>query len=143
MKRDSTRYIAVVFGFLLLGIGLYLIKITIEPQGIMKVLPYVCVGLGCGIWGHGMGEIISQRAVKNHPEVEKQIKIIKLDERNIAIANLAKAKAFDMMVFLFGALLLTFSLMRIDMIAIILLVFVYLFVIGYGIYYRCKFDKEM
>lgn len=143
MKRDITHYIAVVFGFLLLGIGLYLIKTIIEPQGIMRALPYVCIGLGCGIWGHGMGEIISQRAVKNHPGVEKQIKIDKLDERNVAIGNRAKAKAYDMMIFIFGALMLTFALMGIDMIAILLLVFAYLFVIGYGIYYRCKFDKEM
>jgi len=31
----------------------------------------------------------------------------------------------------------------IDTVAIILLVLAYLFVVGYGIYYRCRFEKEM
>jgi hypothetical protein len=143
MKRSITHYIAIIFGLLLLGTGVYLIKIVIEPQGILRALPYVCIGLGCGIFGHGTGEIISQRTIKNHPDIEKQMKIDKQDERNVTIVNNAKAKAYDMMIFVFGALMLTFALMGIDMLAVFLLVFAYLFVIGYGIYYRCKFDKEM
>ncbi|GKX67582.1 DUF6442 family protein [Inconstantimicrobium mannanitabidum] len=143
MKKNITNYFAVALGLLLLCIGLYLIKTIIAPQGIMRALPYVCVGLGCGIFGHGMGEVISRRTFKNHPDVEKQIKIEKQDERNVAIGNCAKAKAYDMMIYVFGALMLTFALMGIDMAAVLLLVSAYLFVIGYGIYYRCKFDKEM
>ena len=143
MKRSIAHYIAIVFGLLLLGTGLYLIKIIIEPQGILRALPYVCIGLGCGIFGHGMGEIINRRALKNHPDVEKQMKIDKQDERNVAIGNRAKAKAYDMMIFVFGALMLALALMGIDMVVVLLLVFAYLFVVGYGIYYRCKFDKEM
>ncbi len=65
------------------------------------------------------------------------------DERNIAIANRAKAKAYDMMVFVFGALMLSYALMDTDMVASLMLVFAYLFVIGYGIFYRVKYDKEM
>lgn len=143
MKKNISNYIAVLFGFLLLGIGLYLIRIKIEPQGVMRALPYICIGLGSGIWGHGMGELISQKALKNHPDVEKQIKIEKFDERNVAIGNRAKAKAYDLMIFLFGILMITFALMGIDLIAILLVVFAYLFVVGYGIYYRYKFTKEM
>ncbi|PRR78116.1 hypothetical protein CLLI_18800 [Clostridium liquoris] len=143
MKRSITHYIEIVFGLLLLGTGLYLIKIIIEPQGILRALPYVCIGLGCGIFGHGMGEIISRIAIKNHPNVEKQMKIDKHDERNVTIGNRAKAKAYDMMIFVFGALMFAFALMGVDMVAVLLLVFAYLFVIGYGVYYRCKFDKEM
>lgn len=133
----------IVFGLLLLGTGLCLIKIMIEPQGILRALPYMCIGLGCGIFGHSMGEIISLRAIKNHPDVEKQMIIDKQDERNVAIGNRAKAKAYDMMVFVFGALILAFALMGVDIVAVLLLVFVYLFVIGYGAYYRYKFNKEM
>lgn len=143
MKKNITTYFSVIFGLLLLGIGLYLVKTIIEPQGIMRSLPYVCVGLGCGIFGHGMGNVISSSALKNHPDICKQIKIKKLDERNITIGNHAKAKAYNMMIFIFGALILTFALMGIDMVATLLLVFAYLFIVGYGIYYRYKFDKEL
>ena len=48
-----------------------------------------------------------------------------------------------MMTFVFGALILSFGLMGVDMIALLLLVFAYLFVHGFAIYYRFKFDKEM
>ena len=65
------------------------------------------------------------------------------DERNIAIADRAKGKAFDMMTFVFGALMLAFALMSVDLPAVLLLVFAYLFVHGYAIYYRCRYEKEM
>ena len=48
-----------------------------------------------------------------------------------------------MMVFVFGALMVSFALMGIDMTAILLMVAVYLFVVGYGIFYRIKYEKEM
>ena len=70
-------------------------------------------------------------------------KIEKNDERNIAIANRAKGKAYGMMTFVYGALMVSFALMGIDMIAVLLLVFAYLFVHGFALYYRFKFDKEM
>lgn len=143
MKNNITNYFAVAFGLLLLCLGLYLSKTILDPQGIMRAFPYVCIGLGCGIFGHGLGEIISRRSLKNHPEIDKQLRIEKSDERNVSIANQAKAKAYDMMIFLFGALILAFALMGIDMIALLLLVFSYLFIVGYGIYYRYKFDKTM
>ena len=48
-----------------------------------------------------------------------------------------------MMTFVYGALMVSFALMGIDMIAVLLLVFVYLLVHGFALYYRFKFDKEM
>ena len=109
----------------------------------MLTLPYVCVGLGCGIFGHGMGNFISSRTLKNHPDERKQLEIEQKDERNIAIANRAKAKAYDIMTFIFGALMISFALMGIELAAVLLLVFAYLLVHGFGIYYRLKYEKEM
>lgn len=143
MKNSKMDYIFIVIGVIVLAGGLFLVKTLFDPQGMMRALPYVCVGIGCGVFGHGMGNIISDRAIKNSPEVKKQIKIDRNDERNIAIANRAKAKAYDMMTFVFGALMLSLALMGIDMMAVLLLVFAYLFVESYGVYYRCKYDKEM
>ncbi|MGI6014541.1 MAG: DUF6442 family protein [Oscillospiraceae bacterium] len=143
MKQKKLSYVVASIGFLLLAIGLYAAKTNSNPQGIMRTLPYLCIGIGCGLFGQGMGNIVSQRAIQNSPEIQRKINIEKNDERNIAIANRAKSKAFDMMTFVFGALMLSFALMEIDMIAVLLLVFSYLFVHGYAIYYRCKCDKEM
>lgn len=143
MKKNTWNYSLTVVGLLLLGAGLYLARTVIEPQGVMRALPYVFIGVGCGIFGQGMGEIISRRAIKNNPDIQKRMDIEKNDERNMAIANRAKAKAYDMMIFVFGALMIAYALMGIDLVQVLLLVFAYLFVIGYGIYYRFKFDKEM
>lgn len=143
MKSSKMDYISTAIGTILLVAGLYLVKTVVEPQGILKALPYVCVGIGCGIFGHGMGNILSQKTIMNSPEIQKQIEVDRNDERNIAIANRAKARAYDRMTFVFGALMLSFALMRVDMAALLLLVFAYLFVQFYGVYYRCKYDREM
>ena len=143
MKSKLSKYTTIILGLLLLTIGLYLIKTVGDPQGIMASLPYVCIGIGSGLFGHGMGNLISERAIRSDPDLQKKLDIEKNDERNIAISNKAKGKAFDMMTYVYGALMVSFALMGVDMSALLLLVFAYLFVHGFGIYYRIKFDKEM
>ncbi|WP_340021339.1 DUF6442 family protein [Paenibacillus sp. FSL K6-1096] len=143
MKKSVTAYVLVIAGLLLLAGSLYLIRTTPDPQGVLRSLPYVCIGIGCGLFGGGMGELIGRRALKNSPAIAKQLEINKNDERNVAIANRAKAKAYDMMVFVFGALMLAFALMETELTVVLLLVFAYLFTIGYGTYYRLKYDREM
>jgi len=61
----------------------------------------------------------------------------------MVIAYRAKAKAYDMMVFTLGAILLAYALMDLDMVAILMLVFANLLIIGYGIYYQIKYEREM
>lgn len=142
MKRSMLNYVVTAAGLLLLGVGLYLIKGGSISQEIIA-LPYICIGVGCGAFGHGMGNIISRRAMKKHPYIQRQIEVEKNDERNIAIGGKAKAKAFDIMVFVFGALMASFAMMGVKLVAVLLLVFAYLLVIGCEVYYRCKYDKEM
>ncbi len=143
MKKNVLNYVVTILGLLLLAAGLYLLKIADDPQGIMTTLPFIFIGLGCGVFGHGMGELLSNRAVRSNPELAKKISIENNDERNIAISNKSKAKAYDMMIFVFGALQISFALMGIDLAATLLLIAAYLFVVGFGIYYRIKLDKEM
>ena len=143
MKQGKVDWVTAVIGLILLSVGLLLLKAFNNLQGFMLVLPYVCIGVGCGAFGHGVGNLISSKAIKNSPNLQKQIEIDKNDERNISIANRAKAKAYDVMTYVFGALLLCFALMSVDVIAILLLVFVYLFVQGCGLYYHYKYNKEM
>lgn len=74
--------------------------------------------------------------MENDPQLAKQIEIDTKDERNVMIGNMAKAKGFDMMLYVYSALLLTFALMGISFNVLIPLVVAYLFVIGYSIYHR-------
>lgn len=84
------------------------------PNEWMLSLPYISIGVGCGIFGYGMGNFIAEKAGKHNPEFQKQMEILQKDERNLMISNCAKAKGF-----------------------------VYLLVQGYALYYRMKYDKEM
>lgn len=143
MKKNMLDYVMVALGLLLFGAGLFLVKYLSNPQGFMLVLPYVFIGIGSGAFGHGIGNVVTSRTLKNHPALLKQMEIDQKDERNIVIANRAKAKAYDLMIFVFGALMIAFALMGVDMIAILLLVFSYLLIVGYSIYYRFQYDKLM
>jgi hypothetical protein len=143
MKKIQYNYVYVFIGLMLLGVGLDLAKSVGDPQGFMRALPYVLIGIGCGMFGQGVGNAVTAKTMENQPELQKQQEIEQNDERNIEIGNRAKAKAYDMMIFVFGALMLSFALMGVDFIAILLLVGSYLFIVGYGIYFRCKFNKEM
>ena len=142
MKKGFS-YFTTIVGIILLVGGLVLIKTANNPQGILMALPYICVGIGCGVFGHGMGDLISQKIMDKNPEAKRQLDIEQNDERNIMIQLKAKAKAYDMMLFVFGALMVSFALMNVDLMVILMLVFAYIFVIGYGIYYRVKYDKKM
>ena len=143
MNKNAGMYVVSVIGVVLLISGLMVLKIVKDPQGVMRVLPYICIGVGCGLFGHGMGEIVSGRLLKNSPEIIKQMEIEKNDERNIVLAARSKAKAFDMMTFVYGALMLSFALMQVELAAVLLLVAAYLFVEGYAIFCRFKLEKEI
>lgn len=145
MKNNSFgKYVALaVFGFILLIAGLVLAKSLPDAQGIMRRLPYICVGVGSGIFGGSLGTAIKNRLLKKDPNAAKQLEIDTNDERNIAISNKAKAKAFDLMLLVYGALMLSFALIPIDMYVVMSFVVAYLFVIFSMVYYINKYHKEM
>lgn len=143
MKKTMSYILLTILGIGLFASGVYFIKTFEDPQGILRALPYICVGLGSVIFGHGIGEIVERLGMKNNSAAAKQLEIDKKDERNMAIANRAKAKAYDMMVHVFGALILAIALMGTDLIVVLLLVFAFMFILGYSTYYRYKYDKEM
>lgn len=120
MKKKN--YVITVMGIILLLCGFYLLKGVQSPNEFLIKLPYICIGLGCGIFGHGMGNLIANKAISKDPEVQRQIEIEKNDERNIAISSRAKSKAYDIMTFVFGALMVSFALMGVEIISILLLV---------------------
>ena len=130
-------------GAAVLIVGFVLLKALPDGKGALQALPYVCIGLGCGAFGHGMGDILGSRALKKDPGLARKLEVEREDERNVALANAAKARAFDAALYLLGALMLAFALMRVELAATLLLAAAYLFITGYSIYWRCRLDKEM
>ena len=143
MKKHGLQTALGILGLVLLAAGLYLAKTIADPQGIMRALPYVCIGIGCGLFGQGVAGIIERYVYKKYPKQQKQKEIEVNDERNREISTRAKAKAYDAMVFVFGALMISFALMNVDIAVVLLMVFAYLFVVGIDIYYLVKFEKEL
>lgn len=143
MKNNSIRkYIVLaVFGFVLLLAGLVLVISLPDVKGIMLTLPYICVGVGTGIFGGNLGAAISNHLLKKDPNLAKQKEIDTKDERNIAIGN--KAKAFDLMLMVYSALMIAFALMQIEMYVVLILAAAYLFVVFSMIFYLNKYNKEM
>ncbi|SDE86721.1 hypothetical protein SAMN04488542_10320 [Fontibacillus panacisegetis] len=140
----SGKYIVFsVIGLMIFTAGLVLIKSMPDTQDIMRVLPYLCIGIGAGIFGQNLGEVLKNIAVKNNPEVAKQMVVEANDERNLTISNKAKAKAYDLMLMVFSALMLTFALMQVNMYLILAFVAAYLFIVFSQIYYLNKYQKEM
>lgn len=141
MKKMKDIIISII-GVLLFIVGFYLIRTVAEPQGIMKTIPFLLIGVGCGAFGHGIGEFFSKLAIKKDPKLAKQMEIDQKDERNIMISNMSKAKGYDIMCYVFAALMLAYALMGASMEVIIPFVIAYVFVQLYTIYILVKKQKE-
>ena len=126
-----------LFGLLLCVAGAVLLK----NGGLATPLPYVLLGVGCGLFGQGAGALIFQKILQSAPETERSLRIERNDERNVTLAN--RAMAYDLMSVIFGALMVSFALMGVELTAVLLLVAAYLSVHGYAIWCRCKLEKEM
>ena len=141
INKSYISAILACFGLLSLIFGLIWLKLI--PGAAASVFPYLCIGLGCGVFGHGAGELISQRVTGNHPEIQKQMEIEKNDERNIAISNQAKARAYDTMLYVFSALMISLACMGCNIIIVLLLVAADLSVVGTFLFYQNRYQKEM
>jgi predicted histidine transporter YuiF (NhaC family) len=142
--KNKTRYlILTVIGFVFLAAGLALIKLIPDAQGFLRALPYIFVGIGTGTFGQNLGSLLQIYALSKDPKAAKKIEIEEKDERNTAIRNKAKAKAYDLMITAYGALLLLLALMKEDVFIILAFVAVYLFIVFSNVYYFSKLQKEM
>lgn len=143
MKKSKKNYILSFIGIVLIVLGLFFYKSISDLEGVLEILTYILLIFGIGIFGHGMGNILMKYAIKDNPKIEKESLVALEDERNVKISQLAKAKAFDMTVYLFGAVILLLIFLKVEERAIIILAISYVFINIYSIYNREKIEKEM
>lgn len=146
MKKSNNITIDLLLIFLgigLVAVGFLLYKNNVNIDKTIVTIPYIFIGVGFGVFGHFMGNVIKYFSTKNHEELKRQIQIDKNDERNILIAEKSKSKAYDLMIYLFVAMLIIFSLMGVDKLAIIIIVSIYLSIQIYALYWRSKFENKM
>lgn len=143
MNKKGKEVLMLLIGLAFLLGGFLCLQMVENPQGMMEALPFVCIGCGCGLFGGGFGSLTGKIILDKNPEAKKIKEIEEKDERNQEIGRRAKAKAYDMMISVFGVLVLVFAMIGMEAAPILMLVCAYLFVVGYGIYYRLKYEKEM
>ena len=66
-NRGKGRFTPAV-GLLILLAGFVLLKTGASAQQTMRVLPFVCIGVGSGIFGHGLGAVLNDKAARSDPE---------------------------------------------------------------------------
>ena len=142
-KKAKGQYILAVLGFVLFVTGIVLIILFSDSQGIMKTLPYICLGVGAGACGGGIGGTISYRKMKKNPNLAKQKEIDTKDERNIAVSNRAKAMAYNLTLIIFAALIMFLAVVQVETYITLIFTGAYLFVIFLHIYFFNKYYKEM
>lgn len=130
-------------GVVLVALGLYIYQKTVGMDKTVVVIPYIFIAIGCGILGHFTGNLIQYYSTKGNEELKRQIEIEKNDERNVLIAEKSKAKAYDLMIYLFAAMLIIFSLMGADKLQLVVLVAIYLSLQIYALYWKSKFESRM
>ncbi len=118
-------------------------NVPVIPKRDAPAPSYVRMGLGCGAFGYGLGGMVNSRVIRNNPQLKRQLEIEQNDERNIALSNRAKAKAYDAMLYVFGALMVAFAIMGVEMPAVLLLVAAYLFAVGYFIFHLNRYNRQM
>lgn len=146
MKQNNTvlkNLVFALFGLALIVLGIFAhMNGASDEKGIVAIY-YLLIGIGCGIFGHFTGNIIGYFSLRNNEAHMRQIEIEKKDERNIVIAEKSKSKAYDLMIYLFAAMLIMFSLMGADKLQIVIIVAVYLSIQIYALYWRSKFESIM
>lgn len=141
MNTKKKGYLLSVLGIALIFTALYFFINFRSTENSLFNLTYILLGIGSGIFGHGLGELII--VYSKNQNLRKSINIQKNDERTIVINNLSKAKAYDVMIYIFSALIMIMAFMNINPVAVIISVSAYLFIIFTNVFYKIKYNKEM
>lgn len=136
-NRLMLYVLLLLLGVLLLAAGLFGFGES------AKTVSGMCIGIGAGLIGMNTAHFIIDFYYKRHPDAQKQSVIEAQDERNVALTDKAKAKAFDLnnkvLMLVPFLLILADSPLWITLSA----VGVYLFGFGAQIYFTMRLSREM
>ena len=108
----------------------------------MDLPAYVLLAAGCALFGGGIGSLLRRLALQSDPKLAREVAIEEGDERNVSIANAAKAKAFDAMLMVYPPVLLVLALTEVELLPLLLVVGSYLFTVGVSIYWLFRYRRE-
>lgn len=139
MKQSKIKnfIFLMLLGVILLVVGFFIISVT------SKTVSGLCIGIGAGLIGMNVANLLISLYYKKHPDIKKQSDIDSKDERSISINIRAKAKAFDITIR--ALIIVPFLLILTDSPLWMTLATVGLYLFGFGIqiYYTIRYNKEM
>ena len=103
----------------------------------------VLIGAGATILGMSVGRIATIVAENKDPGLRRKSEVEATDERNIAISNLAKGRAFDLFGPVFGALMVVYALTGVALPTLLLLVASYLAVFTFYAFSLVRYQERM
>ena len=86
---------------------------------------------------------LKNKAMLKNPQAARQFEREQKDERNQVISNKSKARVYDLMIFVYAAVVLAFALMQVEIYVTMTLVAVYLFFIFANVFFVTKYSREM
>lgn len=90
MKKKSSNIILLIAGAILIASSFVFLK-----SGAFKMLNGACFGIGAGIMGLSISNLLMSHWYKKYPKELKQAEIDSKDERSETIRNKAKAQCSD------------------------------------------------
>ena len=127
------------FSCLLLGLGVGLTVL----QGGQNPGGFVLIGFGFGGLGGNLAALVTELRKRKDPALAKREEIAEKDERNQMLLWRSKARAFDAMIYVLGALLVWFALDNVAVRVIIPLVVGYLAIIAVSVLSMGRYQREM
>lgn len=109
----------------------------------MKTISGVVIGVGAGLFGMGISNLLMRRMERNNPEIEKMKIIEENDERNTMIRHRAKAKSGDITQWLIMAIAYITILISAPLWVTLAVVAVFCAYHIIALYYMGKYQKEM
>jgi hypothetical protein len=145
MKKNQCRkhILLLAVGLMIMAAGFVLMILFQNVEGILRVLPYLCVGIGTCVFEYNLREFLNKLAFRKNPQAAKLIEIEVLDERNITIQNKAKAKAYDFMMMIFCAIMPILAIKWRELYILLIFLAAYIYVSFINLYYLKKYQKEM
>ena len=128
----------------LLGLAAVIAGFVLARNGAASSpVPYLMLGLGAGAFGHGAGFLLRHFAVKGNAKAEKRLRIEEQDERNRTVYDRAKARAYDIGMYIYMGVMLALAVMQISLTVTFVLLVGYLVINGVYFYYFYRYNKEM
>lgn len=142
MKVLKKRYGVLSLGIILIVAGASLGMFTEEFE-MLKLACYLAYGAGICLMMVGINRITGQRFERKYHEEAKKNEILRNDERNRMLSDMAKGKGFDLMTYVFLAQIIAFYFMEVSEAVLIVMAAAWVFMQAYVVVCHIKLSKKM